>query len=159
MPTREDLIKKLSSHHDPRLLKWEFKAILDTLQEQDEPIQISELLEAIDEKYETENEPLLDYNSLHYNVKALIEQGAIQNFTNSTTKKIEIHPDYITHEVQYLPVSNYCVWLLSFSGGAFILSLIYSGYGVAYTGLAFITGMFYVLAQMRGSEFKLKEQF
>ena len=155
MTTREGVIRELSSRHDPRLLKWEYKVILDTLQEQDEPVQVSELLEAINEKYETDN-PLLDYNSLHYNVKALIEQGAVQN--NNLSKKISINPDYITHKVQYLPVSNYCMWLLAISGAAFVFSLLEGGYGIKYTGMAIIIGTLYIIGQIRGSKFKIGKQ-
>lgn len=152
MPTREELITNLTKKSDLRA-DWRNRVILDTLQEFEEPCTIKELLDAISEKYPTQDEPLFNYSALHHIITtSLKNSGTILN--NEVTKKIRINPEYITSEVRFLPVSNYCVALLALSGGAFVFSLV-SGYGILYTGMSIIVGILYILAQFLGSEFKI----
>ncbi len=51
MVNRDDVINSLSRKYDPRAARWEYRAILDVLQEV-EPITVKDLVEAINEKYE-----------------------------------------------------------------------------------------------------------
>lgn len=152
MATREETIIQLTKKSDPRNLKWEFSVILDTLQEQEEPVKVSELVEEINEKFETDDAPLMDYNSVHYNTGELAKQGAILN--NKLTTKIEIAPEYITSEVRFLPVSNYCVALLALSVVIWIFTLAFRQEYVTTTSIVLVVGMLYILLQHLGSEFK-----
>lgn len=145
---RDDVIVALSEKHDPRSVKWENRAILDTLQDV-EPCIVSDLLKAVNERYGCE---LFTYSSLYANLHGLLMQQAVKN--NSLTKKFSVSPDYITVEVRYLPVSNYCVALFIASTIALLLS-VYFQVMVVQAILAIIIGALYLFGQYVGSEFKL----
>lgn len=154
MPLREEVIAQLKKKSDLRA-DWKNRVVLDALQEFEEPCTIADLVEAINEKHPTDDKPLVDYNLLYPVIQtspaSLIKQGAVQN--NSLTKKIKINPEYITAEVRFLPVSNYCVVILTLSVVAWVISLI-ADTMIPTTSAVLLIGVLYVVGQHLGSEFK-----
>ena len=149
--TKEQTIEELGSKFDPRSVKWENKAILDTLQEEPEDVNATDLCAAINERYDCE---LFSYQSLYKNLQSLNQQGIIGY--NALTKRYSISKEHITFEVKYLPISNFCVGLFGLSililiGSMYIKNVIMIN---ATTG-AVLVGALYLLGQYMGSEFKL----
>ena len=148
MPTREEIIQKLSAHHDPRSTNWQNRVILDTLQEE-EPCNITDLQKAIGENYGCDN--LLTYHQVRDNLLILYSQGVVKN--DPLMKRFSVMPEYRTQEVKYLPVSSYCVALWVVSVGALGIAVYYD-YMVSQAVVVTMVGGLYLLGQYLGSEFE-----
>ncbi len=150
MNNKESVIKELETEFDPRSARWENRAILDTLQETD-GVTAKGLCIAINKKYDAE---LFTYNSLYNQLQNLFQIEVIRY--NALTKEYFVNKKYITWNVEYLPISNYSVWLFYIS--VFILSaslFINNQYlSTIFTGIV-VVGALYLLGQYMGSEFKL----
>lgn len=150
MPTREEIIKKLSERYDPRSASEINTAILDTLQEE-EPCNVTNLRKAIDKKYDS-TEEVFTYQQVRDALLILHSQGIVKN--DALTKRFSVMPEYRTHEIRYLPVSNYCVALWTISGVALTIASYYD-YMMKQALLITMVGSLYVLGQLLGSEFEL----
>lgn len=148
MMNREDVVKTLSRKFDPRSTSWEFRAILDVLQDE-EPITVKELETAICQRYDCH---LLTYKQLYDNIQAMLKKDIIRN--NPITKQYTINPEYRTKNVQYLPISTYSVVLLMISIGN-LLTNIYFKKELVLSIIIVLTGALYLLAQYVGAEFNL----
>ena len=94
MVKKEDVILELQKKYDPRLARWEYRAIMDSLQDCDGNCTMKDLEGIITEKYGCE---LFTYNSLYNHVQTLIDQGVIVN--NPVTKKLVcMFPDIPFHK-------------------------------------------------------------
>lgn len=150
MPTREELIGKLSAHFDPRSASWQNRVILDTLQEE-EPCNITDLQRAISEEFDCED--LLTYHQVRDSLLVLHSQGIVKN--DALTKRFSITPEYRTHEVEYLPVSSYCVALWAASAIALAVIVIYNiDQYMLHAVLLTTVGSLYLIGQYLGSEFE-----
>ncbi len=148
MINREEVIKVLSRKFDPRSISWEFRAILDVLQDE-EPLTVKELETAICQRYECD---LFTYKQLYDNIQGLIKKEIIIN--NPVTKQYTLIPEYRTKNIQYLPISTYSVVLLMISIGH-LLTNIYLKHELVLSIIIVLTGALYLLAQYMGSEFKV----
>ena len=148
MMNRDEVIKVLSRKFDPRSISWEFRAILDVLQDE-EPMTVKELEIAICQKYECE---LFTYKQLYDNIQGLVKKEIIIN--NPVTKQYTINQEYRTKNIQYLPISTYSVILLMLSIGN-LLSNIYFKHDLVLSIIIVLTGAMYLLAQYMGAEFKV----
>lgn len=155
MPSREEIIKKISEHHDPRSTSWQNKVILDTLQEE-EPCNTTELQRAISEEFGCKD--LLTYHQVRDALLILHSRGIVKN--DVLTKRFSIIPEYRTHNIKYLPISNYCValWVLS----AITLTLI-AYYNLSqymlHAVILVTVGSLYLIGQYLGSEFEFNGAF
>lgn len=148
MTSREEVISTLSKKFDPRSISWEFRAVLDVLQDE-EPATVKELETAINERYECE---LFTYKQLYNTVQAIMKMGVIKN--NPLTKQYSISPEHRTTEVRYLPISTYSIILFALS----ILNLIFTIHQkneILNATIIVLIGALYLLAQYMGSEFNL----
>jgi len=148
MINRKDVIKTMSQKFDPRSISWEFRVILDVLQDE-EPLTAKELETAICQKYECD---LFTYKQLYDNIQGLVKKGVIIN--NVITKKYTINPEYRTKNIQYLPISTYSVILLIVSIG-YLLTNIYLKHELILSIIIVLTGALYLLAQYMGAEFNI----
>ena len=149
---KEDIIKELAANNDPRSIKWEFRAILDTLQELDCPCPQPEIQEALEFKYGCQI--FDDYNHLYNNIQSLIKLGAV----TTHSKKYVINPKYSNLKIKNLPISNYSVALFSLSAMVFVVTAYLNLY-VQLSATAVIIGGIYLLAQYFGSEFELRKVY
>ncbi len=147
MMNREEVIKVLSIKFDPRSISWEFRAILDVLQDE-EPMTVKELETAICQKYVRD---LFTYKQLYDNIQVLVKKEIITN--NPVTKQYTVNPEYRTKNIQYLPISTYSVILLMLSIGH-LLTNIYFKNELVLSIIIVLTGALYLLAQYMGAEFK-----
>ena len=74
MRNREDVIIELQKKYDPRLARWEYRVIMDSLQDCKGTCTMKDLEKTIKEKYDCE---LFMYSSLYNQVQTLIEQGIV----------------------------------------------------------------------------------
>lgn len=148
MMNREETIKVLSTKIDPRSISWEFRAILDVLQDE-EPMTVKELETAIRQRYECD---LFTYKQLYDNIQGLVKKEIIIN--NSITKQYTVNPEYRTKNIQYLPVSTYSVVLLMLSIGHLLTNIILK-HDLVMSIIIVLTGALYLLAQYMGAEFKI----
>lgn len=148
MMNREDVVKTLSRKFDPRSTGWEFRAILDVLQDE-EPITVKELETAICQRYDC---PLLTYKQLYDNIQAMLKKDIIRN--NPVTKQYTINPEYRTNNVKYLPISTYSVVLLMLSIGNLITNIYFKN-ELVLSIIIVLTGSLYLLAQYVGAEFNV----
>ena len=148
MMNREEVIKVLSRKFDPRSISWEFRAILDVLQDE-EPMTVKELETAICQKYECD---LFTYKQLYDNIQGLVKKEIIIN--NPVTKQYTLIPEYRTKNIQYLPISTYSVILLMLSIGN-LLTNTYFKHDLVLSIIIVLTGAMYLLAQYMGAEFKV----
>jgi predicted transcriptional regulator len=146
MISREDVIITLSKKLDPRSISWEFRAILDVLQDE-EPITVKELESAICKKYDCE---LFTYKQLYDIIQTLVKQNVIKN--NPVTKQYCIAPEYRTKEVRYLPISTYSLVLLLLSVGNLIMTIPQKE-DPTIALIMVLIGALYLLAQYIGAEF------
>ena len=147
MPTREEIIQKLSEHYDPRSTSWQNKGVLDTLQEE-EPCNAADLQKAINENYECD---LMSYRQVWDTLSLLVIGGIVKN--DPLTKRYSVLSEYKTHEVKYLPVSNYCVVLFTASAVALVFAVHYN-YMISQSVLLVTAGSLYLIGQYLGSEFE-----
>ncbi len=139
-----------SQPDDPRLKKWEYKIILDTLQEL-ESTDIKTLLDTININHKKNHKcdrDLFSYNGLYGIVGTL----SVNNIISVTDKMYSVSPQYITSKIRYMPVSTYCVGIFLIS----VLSMIYSLYtntNIQASILFVMAGALYIAAQMFGEEF------
>jgi len=148
MIDRTEVIHSLSQKFDPRNTSWEFRAILDVLQEE-EPLTVKELEIAIVERYEC---ALFTYKQLYDLIQGMIKRDIIRN--NQITKQYTINPEYQTKTIQYLPISTYSVVLLLLSVG-YLLTNIYLKRDLILAIVVVVTGALYLLAQYLGAEFNM----
>lgn len=149
--TKEQTIQELGSKFDPRSAKWENKAILDTLQEEPDGLNATDICAAINEKYECD---LFTYHPLYKNLQNLVQQDIIRY--NGLNKRYYMNPEYITFEVKFLPLSNYCVWLFSISVLVLMASIYVKNTSMVNTSVGIVSiGALYLFGQYMGSEFKL----
>ena len=148
MMNREEVIKVLSRKFDPRSISWEFRAVLDVLQDE-EPMTVKELETAICQKYDCD---LFTYKQLYDNIQALVKKEIIMN--NPVTKQYTVNPEYRTKNIQYLPISTYSVVLLMLSIGH-LLTNIYFKHDLVLSIIIVLIGAMYLLAQYVGAEFKI----
>ncbi|MDD5454192.1 MAG: hypothetical protein PHW62_01650 [Candidatus Ratteibacteria bacterium] len=146
MNERDEVVKSLSRKFDPRSISWEFRAILDALQDE-EPITAKELENAICRKYDCH---LLPYKQLYDNIQAMVKKDIIRG--NPITKQYAINPEYRTENVRYLPISTYSVVLLMLSIGNLLVN-VYLMSELTVSIIIVLTGALYLLAQYVGSEF------
>ncbi|MDP1721988.1 MAG: hypothetical protein Q8L37_02155, partial [Candidatus Gottesmanbacteria bacterium] len=143
-----EVVKTLSRKFDPRSIGWEFRSILDVLQDE-EPITVKELETAICQRYDCH---LLTYKQLYDNIQGMLKKDIIRN--NPITKQYTINPEYRTKNVQYLPISTYSVGLLMLSIGN-LLTNIYFKNELVLSIIIVLTGAMYLLAQYVGAEFNV----
>lgn len=148
MTAREDVINTLSKMSDPRSERWEYRAVLDTLQEVN-PCKVADLLKAVNDRYDCE---LFTYHPLYSILRMLSEQGVVR--MDRLNKNIRINPEYVTREVRYLPVSNYCFAIFTVSAALLMLAIVLNNMVVTAT-MVVVVGAMYLLGQYLGSEFKL----
>lgn len=147
-----------SQPDDPRLKKWEYKIILDTLQEL-ENADIPTLLKTINTNHQElhgcKNE-LFNYNKLYSYLNVLLSENVILTDKNFSVRTYSVSPNYSTVKLKYLPISNYCVYIFSIS----VLLLLYStyiNYMTTTTTQIVMVGAVYILGQMIGTEFDYKK--
>lgn len=139
-----------SQPDDPRLKKWEYKIILDTLQEL-ESTDIKTLLDTINtnhKKVHNCNKDLFSYSSLYGIVGTL----TINDIIEVKDKKYSVSPEHVTSKLRYMPISTYCVAIFTLS----VVFMIYSFYektNIQASILFVIAGALYIIAQMFGEEF------
>lgn len=148
MTDRTEVIRSLSQKFDPRNTSWEFRAILDVLQDE-EALTVKELEMAICERYEC---TLFTYKQLYDLIQGMIKRDIIRN--NPITKQYTINPEYQTKTIQYLPISTYSVVLLLLSVG-YLLTNLYLKRDLIMAIVVVVTGALYLLAQYLGAEFKI----
>ncbi len=147
-----------SNPDDPRLKKWEYKLILDTLQEL-ENADIPTLLKSINTNHQHLhkcNNELFNYNRLYSYLTLLIEEKIIITNKQFSVRTYSVSPEYTTIKLKYLPLSNYCVYIFAFS----VLLLIYSIYINYMTNVVIqmvMVGAVYIFSQMIGTEFDYKK--
>ncbi len=150
MVNRDEVINSLSRKYDPRAARWEFRAILDVLQEV-EPITVKDLVKAINQKYNCE---LFTYNALYNHIQTLAALGVVKS---NLLKEFTILEEYVTNktEIEYIPVSNYnvAIFILSTIG---LMASVYYKYMVSTAVGVEVIGTLYILGQYLGSEFKIR---
>ena len=141
-----------SNPDDPRLKKWEYKIILDTLQDLDGS-DVKKLLDTINtvhkKNHKCDND-LFSYNGL-YGIVGTLTQNNILIVKN---KIYYVSTEYVTSKVRYMPVSNYCVGIFLFSV-LFMLYSLYTKSNIQISVIFVMIGAVYIVTQMLGEEFNL----
>lgn len=147
-----------SNPDDPRLKKWEYKIILDTLQEL-ENADIPILLKVINTNHRELhkcNSELFNYNRLYSHLNVLLQEEIITTNKHFSVRTYSVSPIYATIKLKYLPISNYCIYIFALS----VLLLIYSiyvNYMMSAITQVVVVGAIYILSQMIGTEFDYKK--
>ncbi len=139
-----------SQPDDPRLKKWEYKMILDTLQEL-ESSDIKTLLDTININHKQThncNKDLFSYSGLYGIVGTL----SSNNIITVSNKMYSVSPQYVTSKLRYMPVSTYCVAIFTLSV-LFMLYSLYDKTNIQASILFVMAGALYMVAQMFGEEF------
>lgn len=155
MTSREQIIKSLSDSLkvDPKSMKWEYFTIISAFQNCN-PCYPKELLESINSKYVCDDQPLFNYNSLYNNLRALNDLKVVQY--NALKKEYSLSPEYFQVRYEYLPTSNYTILFFVISAGSWAVSILNYPQHIQTTTLIVLIGLFYLLGQHLGTEFKWK---
>ncbi len=76
MKNREDVIIELLKKYDPRSARWEYRAIMDSLQDCEDTCTMKDLERVVKEKYDCD---LFTYSSLYNQVQSLLYPDLIHN--------------------------------------------------------------------------------
>lgn len=144
---RTQILEEISRKNDIRTFRPEYRIILDTLQISS-PMTIKSLQEEINEIYGCE---MFTYKQLYDITESLLKKDAVK--INHENKEISINPEYVILP-QLLPVSSYSIYLLAITIIIVMVSLV-RHMAMEISIVMLITGIFYILAQRFGSEFKV----
>lgn len=147
-----------SKSDDPRTKRWEYKTIIDTLQDL-ENADIPTLLKAINTNHQELhgcNGELFNYNKLYSHLNSLLQEKVILTNKQFSVRTYSVSPEHATIKLKYLPVSNYSIYIFAFSV-LLLVYFIYMKYMINNIVQVVMIGAVYIFSQIIGTEFDYKK--